>query len=264
MRPRVLYRVPDEHLRESEDNMTTKREALADVQPATSRKVANNTFEWTESDGTRHIRLHKTDVVTFKPNGDVILNTGGWRTLTTKARINEFAPVTVYSDRGTWYATNGNWHTAERTPFVDGMVLKHGKVKPPTKRQLATKAREDKLRAKINKFLAQIDKLDTLPEPDSGDCWVCLMFERGFAQGEYTPERGGRISKPGYKYNNASHLREHIRDNYLHGTLIQNAYLWAGASLFLWDMHRRDLDRWGRDSAKRYLRRYLKAQLGIN
>jgi len=158
--------------------MTTKTEALATVEPVKSRKVGNNTFEWTDSDGNRHIRLHMTDVATFKPNGDVILNSGGWKTATTKTRITEYVPgIMVYSDGGVWYVTDGNWHSENRVPFIDGMVLKRGNVTPPTRTQQAAIAREHKRKDAINKFVAGIDELEEMPEPDTGDCWGCAMFE---------------------------------------------------------------------------------------
>lgn len=43
--------------------------------------------------------LYGTDVVTFLPDGRIVLDSGRWRTVTTQARIHEFAaPVRVYGD----------------------------------------------------------------------------------------------------------------------------------------------------------------------
>ena len=36
------------------------------------------------------VKLHNTDIVTYFPNGLVMLNTGGWYTVTTKRRINKY------------------------------------------------------------------------------------------------------------------------------------------------------------------------------
>lgn len=38
------------------------------------------------------VRLHETDIVRFHANGDVTLNTGGWRTRTTRDRMRAFFP----------------------------------------------------------------------------------------------------------------------------------------------------------------------------
>jgi hypothetical protein len=120
------------------------------------------------------------------------------------------------------------------------------------------------LKARIKRFVSQIDDLDAMPEPNAGDCWMCSMFER-MSQGEFTPEAGGRIAKPGYKRDDNEHLRSHItvKQNYLHGTLIQNAFLWAGASMFLWDMYRQRFDGSAKAATKRLLTRYLGRQLGL-
>lgn len=43
------------------------------------------------------VKLHNTVVVAYLPNGDVVLNSGGWQTVTTQARINGWSPATVHS-----------------------------------------------------------------------------------------------------------------------------------------------------------------------
>lgn len=58
------------------------------------------------------VRYHWTDVVTARVDGTVELETGGWRTYTTKERINCFLPaftidgvrvrVTLSQDHGVW------------------------------------------------------------------------------------------------------------------------------------------------------------------
>jgi hypothetical protein len=55
------------------------------------------------TDGDIHLRYHETNVVTFHPDNTFTLNTGGYETRTTKARINQFGPVKVYSREGTWF-----------------------------------------------------------------------------------------------------------------------------------------------------------------
>jgi len=51
------------------------------------------------------VRLHNTDVVTINTDGTYTLAAGGYHTVTTLARIREYAPVnyTLYSERGEWY-----------------------------------------------------------------------------------------------------------------------------------------------------------------
>lgn len=59
-------------------------------------------------DGTLIIRYHQTDVVTVKPDRTIILNTGGWRTATTKKRMNQAAiqyklGYKVFQKNKNWY-----------------------------------------------------------------------------------------------------------------------------------------------------------------
>lgn len=67
--------------------------------------VATNTRS---EDGYTIIRYHDTDVVKFNDN-EVVLQTGGWFTMTTKTRMNQASNqfglgYTVYQKNHTWYA----------------------------------------------------------------------------------------------------------------------------------------------------------------
>ena len=85
--------------------MTTKVDSLRGLTGVESaRKVGNNTFEVVYEDGTRAIRLHKTDVVTFRPDGKFSINSGGHLTRTTKDRMNKYCnTIRVWQDKGEWY-----------------------------------------------------------------------------------------------------------------------------------------------------------------
>jgi len=72
-----------------------------------ARKIGNNTYAEIERDNSVSIRLHGTAVVRFYPNGLVKLNSGGWRTSTTKNRINKYSPVKVYQKKYEWYLQDG-------------------------------------------------------------------------------------------------------------------------------------------------------------
>ena len=83
---------------------TTKADSLRNVRGVKSaKKIANNTFEVIYKDGCKAIRLHRTDVVTYRPDGACILNTDGWQTRTTKDRINKYANVSVYQKNHEWF-----------------------------------------------------------------------------------------------------------------------------------------------------------------
>ena len=83
----------------------TKEQSIESIKHdlKSSNKVGNNTFEVVYKDGTRAIRFHKTNVITFGTDR-YTLNTGGWETATTKDRINKYIPEGyVYQERGDWY-----------------------------------------------------------------------------------------------------------------------------------------------------------------
>ncbi len=86
---------------------------------ADRRKIGNNTYAEILYDNTVAIKLHNTYVVKINPNGTYTLNSGGWQTVTTKDRINQYSPVRVYQRDFTWYVKiNGKEY-----PFMDGMVV---------------------------------------------------------------------------------------------------------------------------------------------
>lgn len=82
------------------------------------KKVANNTYRWTDPEtGDVHVRLHETDVVTLHMDGTTTLRTGGFKTDTTKDRMNRFMPKGYHITRG-----SGVWWV-NSMPFQEGMTL---------------------------------------------------------------------------------------------------------------------------------------------
>lgn len=65
------------------------------------------------------MRLHETDIVTWTPDGHLILDTRGWWTVTTKNRINQVPGIRVWSDRREAFV---RWQTIAHR-FEDGMAL---------------------------------------------------------------------------------------------------------------------------------------------
>jgi len=181
--------------------MKTKKVILSGVtKPVKKSKfVASNTLRINYEDGTESVRLRDTDVVTFKP-GEIVLNSGGWKTVATKDRMNQFSSIRVRQDKGVWYA-NGK-------AFYDGMVFNDAGelISPPIDVDFDF---IKQMKKKINKFCSLITK-ENLPVPSNGDCWFCLMrTEDG--------ETMGDSSK------NHDHLVDHMEEGYLHGSLLVNA-----------------------------------------
>ena len=88
-----------------------------------SKLVRRNTRLTEYVDGRRTLRLHATDVLTWKPDGVIVLNSGGYRTHTTKERLNAFLPldVRVYQKNYSWYVRQDGKKDID---FVDGLELK--------------------------------------------------------------------------------------------------------------------------------------------
>lgn len=111
-------------------NATTYQELDALLGNRESRKVGNNTYAERLGDGVIGIRLHQTHVVILSATR-VVLNTGGWNTVTTKDRINTYLPQlwSLVQERGQWFlrlhvCTNGEGRVRlVNEIFHDGIVI---------------------------------------------------------------------------------------------------------------------------------------------
>ena len=74
------------------------------------------------SDDIIAVRYHSTDVVTYHANGDIVLDSGGWWTSTTKKRINRYLPLSMYVTQRDfeWFV----FAAGVEVPFVDGFTVK--------------------------------------------------------------------------------------------------------------------------------------------
>lgn len=183
-----------------------------------SRKVANNTYlEREEIGGTVYLRLHRTRIIAWHPNGDTVLNTSGWLTVTTKARLNEFlSGWRVWSDKGVWYLSTGNWDSPNRReyPYEDGIIIHTDDTVTGYGEDPKAKL---KLKRRIAKYVEQYFKaLETgdVPAPGAGDCFYCGMQ---VAEG---PDKGKSL---GAASHNTSHLDSHIEEHYYVPSLLANA-----------------------------------------
>ena len=87
-----------------------------------SKIIGNNTLEVTYADNHKAIRLHDTDIISYIDD-DIILDSGGWQTVTTKNRINQYLPdYQVYQKNFDWFVIKVNdWDNPK--PFKDGMSI---------------------------------------------------------------------------------------------------------------------------------------------
>lgn len=197
------------------------------------------------------VRFWYTDVVQFFLDGRIILNSGGFRTQTTKERISTYSGYPIIQEKGVWFI--------DGLPFKDGMVIKsNGKMtgcgSNGTPKKLA------KLVKEINQFASiYMEKLlaGEIPEPSAGDCWYCVMVTtEGKTLGDVA---------------NSSHLLEHLRQHYYVPSLVVNAVKEHGSMADQQALHAiwvaKEFDSFWvsvfKSNGKRSLVRYFKKQLDI-
>ena len=172
------------------------------------RKLENNTYLERRPKGRIAIKLHATDVVTLTPRGNVVLNSGGWRTLTTKARMKSYAPIHLWSESGVWYVRSRE--NAEVVAYRDGiMISARGHYRGQG--DVDTAKRERK--AMKNYVRAYVENLmrGKVPAPSAGDCWYCAMSEVSSGQ------------SLGDCLDNSDHITNHIRERYHVPSLLSRA-----------------------------------------
>lgn len=175
-----------------------------------SKFVDRNTLRVEYKDGSSAIRLHDTDIVTFDKKGNITLNSGGWRTSTTKERITRFSSVRISQVNGLWFIGCQNKKgEITSTEFYDGMKLTE-ELELIGKEKKSDISKIEKMKKEISKFVSLITK-ENLPIPSSGDCWLCCMrTKEGVTMGELGS-------------GNPEHLHQHIKEKYMHGSLLVNA-----------------------------------------
>jgi hypothetical protein len=87
-----------------------------------SRRVCNNTTLRRHGENVC-VRLHGHDIVQWTPTS-ICLWSGGWRSVTTKDRINRCIPTRfhLYQHKGTWYVEELDVHRCN-VLFEEGMDL---------------------------------------------------------------------------------------------------------------------------------------------
>jgi len=164
------------------------------------------------------VKYHGHPVVNFYPDGTSTFNSCGWRTLTTKERINWFLPdgFHLYQEKSTWYIvkhgnTYGDWTSSNRFNFADGIAIKDGTVynDAPMDEQDTIKAQIKAIKAYVKGFVTALFNGE-ISAPSGGDCWYCLMqTESGESLGDATK--------------NHDHIISHMEESYFVPSLIVNA-----------------------------------------
>lgn len=186
-----------------------------------SRKVGNNTYLVRNSGvpgDSIHLKLHNTYIMTWYADGRIELNTGGWRTVTTKARINEhLSGYSLSQDRGVWYLSQHldaapYWKTLG--VFADGLTI-HADDTITGMEPLDAAKEANKLRSRVHKFARsymEAFRNGKVPAPGPGDCFYCGM---------HTVED----HKPlGEAMRDKDHILSHMEEKYFVPSLLSNAF----------------------------------------
>lgn len=154
----------------------TKKEIMDGIDNIKARVIAPNTVEYSKSDGTRVIRFHNTDILIFTVSGTITINSGGWYTLTTKARLNFFLPFDMHvtQRKGMWYLH----HNGQSYIYKDGMrILKSGTVvgAETSARIKKVEKRKKQIKKYVDGYMKKL-LAGKIPTPSGGDCWDCALF----------------------------------------------------------------------------------------
>lgn len=217
----------------------SKRAMLADLNetPAQAKLTARNTLDYTMENGLRRVRLHETDILTFRPNM-ITLNTGGYNTKTTRERMNDALrpfKIQVFTHKGIIHA---------RTEF--GTFKFKDELTIDLKRKKVTGAMTDEAAKKLDKaisaYLAKYKKtgIPKLIEKSAGDPWVF-------------PDKYGKID--------AHIVKDWIKTGYVHMRMVGLALEFAGLrdpAMYI----RLTGAKWDAMMTRR-VRRYVRACLGL-
>jgi hypothetical protein len=185
------------------------------------KKIDNHTWLERDGDGKIVLRLHATDILVFEPR-IVTLNSGGWRSVTTKARMNKYLEWgrRVYSERGEWVVLVGRGENRVTYKFEDGMKLvdvDYGStVQVEGAEEWVKGGKVGKLKKRVFRYvkgyLDALEKGEVAP-PGLGDCFYCQM--------RVVKEKGEEKGKTlGQATKNTEHLDSHMEEWYYVGSLL--------------------------------------------
>lgn len=97
-----------------------RKKICQDLGIANSKLISKSCRVINYINGNKTIKLYATDILQFIGN-KIILNTGGYKTVTTKARINQFLPnnIRVYQKNRQWFIDKAG----QKLEFFDGIEL---------------------------------------------------------------------------------------------------------------------------------------------
>ena len=197
-----------------------------------SRKIGNNTYLKVRDKSTITILYHSTDVVTYHTDGSTVLDSGGWKTVTTKERINWGLPDgwSLWQERGIWTLHTRLVNPPAEYTFADGMSIEGDDT--TVKGEGADPKATQKLRKRVQKYSK--DYIDAMlagevPAPSAGDCFYCAMREAN--PGKVSGIESGNGRTLGECFKDQDHILSHLEESYFVPSLLPCAFETFGASL---------------------------------
>jgi len=203
---------------------------LLDKARGASKKLARNTVLRLEGE-TLIVRFWDTDIIRIESDGTYTLNSGGFRTATTKDRFNTLLPAfNIWQDNGLWYI----YHAGDNLGmFEDGIQVRVtetdveivSKSKYDAEEVEKAKKRIDRMVSRyITAYTAHIMR-NGLPEVSDADCWGC------------------RFEAQGHKELMFDHYLMHFRENSFVPTLFHQAFAEVpfGNPRLVWGMMERQI-----------------------
>lgn len=134
-----------------------------------------------EENGAIIMRLVDTDIITWHPDGRIVLNTGGWHTVTTKRRMNYYIDdAVIYQEKNVWYlaprtAPGKAYNWDHPIFFAEGITLHaDGTITGAANQEEADAIK--RLAKQINKYSAEYASAMLnckIPVPSTADCMDC-------------------------------------------------------------------------------------------
>lgn len=204
-------------------------------------------------DGSIAVRYHATDILTFRPDGTVTVTSGGFRSTTTKGKLNEYLPAGMPR---VWQG-NGVWTFGGKT-LLDGDTITRGGKLAPRKGRAKERTRIAALVKRINAHADLCADAVPMALPSGGDDWYSALR---VADG---PDKGKPL---GEAMHNTTHLLGNMAERYVVPSLVLRALEVTGAGdLIKAATFGQAGESWqgiARSTVKRSVRRYLKARFGI-
>ena len=239
----------------------SKRQMLAEfvAEPGNpiieSKMIARNTMRVKTESGQESVSLHDTTVYLRLPDGTVKLDTGGWNTLTTRARMNDAlagSGRSVFTSKGKIFLKTG---AQDFSPFVNGAfefaqrctIMPDGKVISDIAQQQGRSY--DSVRKLVDRYINALKRFG-VPTSPGGDPFVWPDPETG----KYAPEEVLLwLDDPD------------THEPYIFATFIYNAFKFGGFSdsnIAYWITEFNRSDRSRQTVVCRRVRRYIRACLG--